>query len=80
MLEILSIMEKEFDAQSAGEAKRPLFKLTGKVTEEEYVRLNHHIAFRGPKKEEIQDLPVGPLCVFRAHAGGVHLPLCDGRF
>ena len=52
MLEILSIMEKEFDAQSAGEAKRPLFKLTGKVTEEEYVRLNHHIAFRGPKRRK----------------------------
>ena len=52
MLEILSIMEKEFDAQSAGEAKAPLFKLTGKVTEEEYVRLNHHIVFQTPKRRK----------------------------
>ena len=49
-MKTLSVMEKEFDAQSAGEAKRPLFKLTGKVTEEEYVRFNHYMVFRKPEK------------------------------
>ena len=51
-MKTLSVMEKDFNVQDTHgtQAEQALFKVCGKVTEEEYVRFNHYMVFRKPEK------------------------------
>lgn len=51
-MKTLSVMEKDFNVQDSPgtQAEQALFKVCGKVTEEEYVRFNHYMVFRKPEK------------------------------
>lgn len=51
-MKTLSVMEKDFNVQDTPgtQAEHALFKVCGKVTEEEYVRFNHYMVFRKPEK------------------------------
>ena len=51
-MKTLSVVEKDFNVQDTPgtQAEQALFKVCGKVTEEEYVRFNHYMVFRKPEK------------------------------
>lgn len=51
-MKTLSVMEKGFNVLDTPgtQAEQALFKVCGKVTEEEYVRFNHYMVFRQPEK------------------------------